>query len=113
MTENRQAPQGQQKQIHPAAVACDLMMRADLKGREVEAFAQTYNWLQAILEGELVIIQKEMHENYQRDVDRLREMQESKKYEPAVPPNDAEETAEIPVLEPEGEQGAVDLDAVE
>jgi len=107
MTEKQQ----QQQQFHPAAVACDLMMRADLKGREVEVFAQTYNWLQAILEGDLVIMPKEMHDNYQRDVERLRELQE--KYEPAVPPNDAEGHVEIPVLEPEGEQGVVDLDAVE
>lgn len=109
MTENRNAPKGQG--THPAVIACDLMMRADLKGAEVEAFAQTYNWLQAILEGELVLMPKDMHENYQRDAERLREMRE--KYEPAVPPNDAEDHVEVPVLEPEGEQGAVDLDAVE
>ena len=45
--------QQQQQQIHPAAAACEFMQRADLKGNEVEMFAQTYNWLQAILAGEL------------------------------------------------------------
>lgn len=45
----------QQQQIHPAAAACEFMQRAELKGKEVEIFAQTYNWLQAILAGELEV----------------------------------------------------------
>ena len=51
--ENQQAPQ----QVHPAAAACEFMQRADLKGGEVEVFAQTFNWLQSILKGELAIMQ--------------------------------------------------------
>ena len=60
MMERKKAQQGQT--VHPATVACDLMMRADLKGAEVEAFAQTYNWLQAILEGELVVMDKKHYQ---------------------------------------------------
>ncbi len=51
-----QRPQQGQQQVHPAAVACEFMQRADMKGGEVEAYAQTFNWLQAIATGELVVI---------------------------------------------------------
>lgn len=54
--EQQQAPQ----QIHPAAAACEFMQRADLKGGEVDVFAQTFNWLQSILKEELMIIPKEV-----------------------------------------------------
>ena len=65
MMERKKAQQGQT--VHPATVACDLMMRADLKGAEVEAFAQTYNWLQALLEGELVILEKKTFQEYENE----------------------------------------------
>jgi hypothetical protein len=65
MMERKKAQQGQT--VHPATVACDLMMRADLKGAEVEAFAQTYNWLQALLEGELVILEKNAFQEYENE----------------------------------------------
>lgn len=46
------------EQVHPAIIACEIMNRADIKGREVDAYAQTYNWLQAMLSGELVVLTK-------------------------------------------------------
>lgn len=52
------AAQGQQ-QVHPAAVAQEFMKRSDMKGGEVEVYAQTFNWLQSILEGELSVVTTE------------------------------------------------------
>ena len=46
----------QQMQPHPAQVACEFMTRTDLKGGEVDAYAQTFNWLHAILQGELAVV---------------------------------------------------------
>lgn len=56
----KQQPQAPQ-QIHPAAAAAEFMQRAELKGNEVEVFAQTFNWLQQILKGEILPIDREMH----------------------------------------------------
>ena len=58
MANERQAPQ----QMHPAAVACEFMSRTDLKGGEVDVYAQTFNWLQGILQGETLIVPAEVHE---------------------------------------------------
>ena len=56
-----------QRQMHPAEIACTFMQRAELKGGEVDAYAQTYNWLQAILMGESVVLPKEVHEKLSAD----------------------------------------------
>ncbi len=45
-----------QQMPHPAQVACEFLTRTDLKGGEVDAYAQTFNWLQAIAQGELQAI---------------------------------------------------------
>ena len=49
--------------VTPAHIACEFMKRTDLKGGEVEAYAQTYNWLQGIIEKHLVCVTME---EYQR-----------------------------------------------
>lgn len=54
--------QPQQKQTHPAQVAQEFMRRTDMKGGEVEAYAQVFNWLQAFLSGELVPVPKAEYE---------------------------------------------------
>jgi hypothetical protein len=57
------------KQMHPAAVAQEFMTRTTLKGAEVEAYAQAFNWLTGITTGELVVIPKELHDQLvSRDV---------------------------------------------
>ncbi len=75
MQDNKQ----EQEQVHPAAVAQEFMKRCDMKGGEVEAYAQTFNWLNALVEGKLVVLEKEF-------------------FEQLVPPADDAE-AEIPTLE--------------
>lgn len=62
-----------QQPIHPAAAACEFMQRADLKGNEVEVFAQTFNWLQSTLNGELIVIPQEMFEEQQARLAQLDE----------------------------------------
>lgn len=43
-------------QAHPVEVAQEFMKRADMKGGEVEAYAQTFNWLNQIMTGELQVV---------------------------------------------------------
>lgn len=42
--------------LHPAEVAQEFMSRCDLKGREVEAYAQTHNWLETIRDEKVVLV---------------------------------------------------------
>lgn len=56
-------PDQKQQEVHPAAVAQEFMKRSDMKGGEVEAFTQTFNWLAAILQGELRVLTAEEHED--------------------------------------------------
>ncbi len=57
--------------IHPADLACKFMQKARLKGIEVEAYAQTYNWLQSIFMGELVILLPKEVEDYKNQIKEL------------------------------------------
>ena len=43
----------QQQTAHPAQVAQEFMTRTELRGGEVDMYAQTFNWLQALVQGEL------------------------------------------------------------
>ena len=52
MAQEQQAP-------HPAAVAQEFMSRTDMKGKEVQIYAETFNWLQGILEGKYLIVSRE------------------------------------------------------
>ena len=61
-----------QQEVHPAAVAQELMRRTDLKGGEVEAFAQTFNWLAAFLDGGLVALPKEAYSALMEELEELR-----------------------------------------
>jgi hypothetical protein len=91
-----QAPE--QQQAHPAQVAQEFMRRTDMKGGEVEAYAQTFNWLQAILSGELVVNTKEAHTAL---VTELKELREFKRENSAAEERaEGEESGELPVLEP-------------
>lgn len=65
MAKEQQAPQ---QQVHPAAAAAEFMQRSDLKGGEVEVFAQTFNWLQSILNGEMVVIPQQVFADLQEKV---------------------------------------------
>lgn len=87
----------QQQQTHPAAVAQEFMRRADMKGGEVEAFGQTFNWLAAFLDGSLVATPKEAHLALMEELTELRAFKEEH----------SEEEAAIPTLELD----AVDLEA--
>lgn len=62
-----------QQQAHPAAAAQEFMRRTDMKGGEVEAYAQTFNWLQAIISGEIVPTPKEAHLALVKELEELRE----------------------------------------
>ncbi len=44
------------RQVQMAAVAQELMTRAKLKGKEVDAYANAYNWLQEIAAQEVLVI---------------------------------------------------------
>lgn len=88
----------QKQEFHPAQIACEFMSRADIKGREVEAYAQTYNWLQGFLAGELVAVLKE-------DLEDLTSKVKSGDSD-ASPPEDASS-------QPDEDGGASDLDDVE
>ena len=74
---------------HPAEVACEFMSRADMKGREVDIYAQTYNWLQEFLAGELVTIHPNELKAMQNELDELRH-QIIKKELPTLKPIDTE-----------------------
>ena len=60
------------QQPHPAAVAQEFMKRTEMKGGEVEAYAQTFNWLAQFLSGELVIVPAEEHAAQQKELEDLR-----------------------------------------
>jgi hypothetical protein len=81
----------EQPQAHPAQVAQEFMRRTDMKGGEVEAYAQTFNWLQAFLDGEIVATPKEAH------LALIGELQELRDYKELV----EEDKEDLPVLEPE------------
>ena len=83
-----EGPQAQQ-QTHPAVVAQEFMKRADMKGGEVEAYAQTFNWLQALVDGELVLTPKEA---YQALLEELKELRDYKRE------IEGEEAGDLPVL---------------
>ena len=83
MSTDAQEQQG--KTIHPAQVAATFMTRADLKGGEVEAYAQTFNWLQGIINGEIVVLSKEQFDQLVVDQTSTKEV--------------ATETPEVPALE--------------
>jgi hypothetical protein len=66
---NENGPQ----QAHPAAVAQEFMRRTDMKGGEVEAYAQTYNWLAQVIEGQVVCTPQEAHQAMVDELVQLRE----------------------------------------
>lgn len=47
----------------PAVLAMTFLERAKLKGIEVEYYAQTYNWLHSIVEGEFQVLTTELFES--------------------------------------------------
>lgn len=92
-----------QQQAHPAAVAQEFMKRSDMKGGEVEAYAQTYNWLQALLDGDIVPTPKEAHEALMEELKELRDYK--RELEGDEDKTAAEEEGDLPVLEPEEGNG--------
>lgn len=65
--------------MHPAQVACTFLQRADIKGGEVDAYAKTYNWLQALLAGELIVLTSEKYEELLASEKELQESKAGKK----------------------------------
>jgi hypothetical protein len=96
--------QAQQQQAHPAAVAQEFMKRSDMKGGEVEAYAQTFNWLAQILEGAHVVIPKEAYDSMMEELTELQEFRSKHDEE-------YKEEDDVPVLEPT--VPAVELDDVD
>ena len=92
---NQNGPQ----QAHPAQVAQEFMRRTDMKGGEGEAFSQTFNWLQAILNGEIVVFAKEAQEALMKELKELREFR--REHDEEFAKKEAEGAGELPVLEPE------------
>lgn len=82
--------QEQQQQVHPAAVAQEFLKRTEMKGGEVEAYTQTFNWLSEFLSGGLIILTKADFESVQKDLEELRVLKAS-----------GVEGEEVPVLESE------------
>lgn len=64
--------ENEQQQLHPATVAQEFMKRTDMKGGEVEAYAQTFNWLAQILEGDVVCVPKEAYKAMEDELVALR-----------------------------------------
>ena len=93
--------QNEQQQAHPAAVAQEFMRRTDMKGGEVEAYAQTFNWLNGFMEGELIATPKEAHFALLEELKDLREFR--REHDEEYAKKEAEAAGEIPVLEPEAE----------
>ena len=86
----------QQQQAHPAAVAQEFMRRTDMKGGEVEAYAQTFNWLQGFLDGSIVPTPKEAHLAL---IDELKELRDYKReLEGDEEKAEGEENGDLPVL---------------
>jgi hypothetical protein len=95
MSKEQQAPQAQQ--VHPAAVAQEFMRRADMKGGEVEAFGQTFNWLEDLKSGEIVCTSKEEYMSLVAELSELREFRRDQ--DESYAKSQAEASGEIPVLE--------------
>jgi len=89
----------QQQQAHPAAVAQEFMRRADMKGGEVEAFGQTFNWLGQFLQNELIATPAEAHHALLEELKDLREFK--RVTEEGEEKQEAIAAGDIPVLEPE------------
>ncbi len=85
---NQLAPE---QSAHPAAVAQEFMRRSDMKGGEVEAYVQTFNWLQTFLTGETVATPKEAHFALLEELKELREYR--RKTDEAYARAEAEEAA--------------------
>jgi len=102
-----QAPE--QQQAHPAQVAQEFMRRTDMKGGEVEAYAQTFNWLQGFLAGEIVPTPKEAHLAMTAELEELRTYR--RENDEAYAKAQAEAAGEIPVLDPEVD--GIELDPVD
>lgn len=105
----QQAQQGQQQgnQYHPAQVAQEFMSRTDLKGGEVEVYAQTFNWLQGFVSQEIVALPKTAFDELAQkaqDWDNLQREQEA-----AADKLKLEQDGELPVLD---ETSDPELDAV-
>lgn len=101
-----------QQQVHPAAVAQEFMKRADMKGGEVEAYTQTFNWLAQILEGAIVVLPQDAHQLMVDERASMRaDIDAYAKLHGPLPKAEAEE--DIPVLEPEAEAGEPELEALE
>ena len=90
--------QPQQQQAHPAQVAQEFMRRSDMKGGEVEAYAQTFNWLQGFLSGDIVPTPKEAHLAMTEELKELRDYR--RENDEAYAKAQAEEAGDIPVLDP-------------
>ena len=63
-------------QVSPAQVAQEFMTRTKLEGREVDVYAQTFNWLSAIMEGKIVVVLAEEFKAIQADAALYRGLQE-------------------------------------
>ena len=106
-----------QEQAHPAAVAQEFMRRTDMKGGEVEAYAQTFNWLKGFLDGSIVPTPKEAHLALLEELKELREYKRVAEGEEEKA--EAEESGDLPVLDPvedaavEPEAPAEELEAVD
>lgn len=59
------------QQAHPCEVAQEFMKRSDMKGGEVEAYAQTFNWLAKVLSGDLLVVLKKDLEASQAKQEKL------------------------------------------
>ena len=107
-------PEGAQ-QAHPAAVAQEFIKRSDMKGGEVEAYAQTYNWLGEILAGTILVVPADGHKDLMDQIETLRA--ENIAYGDLHGPLPVEEEApveeDISVLEPVEDAGEPELDPVE
>ncbi len=56
-----------------SSLAQSFLSRADLKGREVEAFAAVHNWLEGLKAGELIVLSKEDMNQIRREMSILRD----------------------------------------
>jgi len=94
-----------QQQAHPAEVACEFLKRTNLQGGEVEAYAQTFNWLQSILTGQLTVITTKEFTNLNAELAELRAVPDDEE-PPAPPPDRVIKESDIPVLQTEEEPTA-------
>lgn len=63
----------EEQQVHPAAVAQEFMKRTDMKGGEVQAYAETFNWLQGFIENEIIATPAEAHHAMIAELTELRD----------------------------------------